>query len=546
MSDLPGGRPASRTLGDLVDEMAAATPNAEALVFRDERLDYACLKARVDDFARALLAVGIQRGDRVALLVTNRTEWVVGAFAAAKIGALIAAINTFSAPRELGWTLEHCGAAALITLDAFRGRRFLETLLYFCPELDGSIPGALKAKRLPTLRTVVAVRGPALTGVFSLPEFLAQGASIGVAALSAAQQAVTPKDVCYILYTSGSTAAPKGVTLAHGPLITNGFDIGERMHLGAGDRVWLAVLLFWSFGSANALPAIMTHGGCLVLQESFEAGEALALIERERCSVYYGMGNMARAMLEHENHPGRRLGTMRTGLTIGPPEDIRMTIESLGAEELCNVYGSTETYGNCAVTDARDPLELRLCSQGLPLPGMTLRAVDPVTRRPLPQGEIGELAVSGHITPGYYRASELDAAAFDRDGYFLTGDLGSIGMDGRIRFRGRLKEMIKTGGINVAPLEVEQVLLQHPDIVQAYVVGVPDPSKGEIVAAAVELRAGAVADTASIVAFCRERLASYKVPERIAFRGAAELPRTPTGKIHKPSLVDELAADTVI
>jgi fatty-acyl-CoA synthase len=237
---------------------------------------------------------------------------------------------------------------------------------------------------------------------------------------------------------------------------------------------------------------------------------------------------------------------MRTGLTIGPPEDIRMTMETMGAEELCNVYGSTETYGNCAVTDAGDPLELRLCSQGLPLPGMTIRAVDLVTRRPLPQGQIGELAVSGHVTPGYYMAPELDAEAFDKDGYFLTGDLGSIEADGRIRFRGRLKEMIKTGGVNVAPLEIEQVLLQHPDIVQAFVVGVPDQSKGEIVAAVVELRAWSAADTAAIVALCRERLASYKVPARIAFRAAVELPRTPTGKIHKPSLVDELAANTTI
>jgi fatty-acyl-CoA synthase len=194
--------------------------------------------------------------------------------------------------------------------------------------------------------------------------------------------------------------------------------------------------------------------------------------------------------VEHEDHPGRRLGVMRTGLTIGPPEDIAMTIQALGAEELCNVYGSTETYGNCAVTDAKDPLPLRLHSQGLPLPGMAIRVVDPVTRRSLPEGEIGELAIGGCVTPGYYRAPELDAEAFDRDGYFLTGDLGTIEADGRVRFRGRLKEMIKTGGINVAPLEVEQVLLQHPDIVQAYVVGVPDRSKGEIVAAAVELRGG--------------------------------------------------------
>jgi fatty-acyl-CoA synthase len=389
------------------------------------------------------------------------------------------------------------------------------------------------------LRAVIALDGRPPTGVFSLQQFLARAESVDAAALAAAQRAVAASDICYILYTSGSTAAPKGVTLAHGPLIANGFDIGERQHLRAADRLWLAVPLFWSFGSANALPAIMTHGGCLVLQEIFEAGEALALIERERCSVYYGMGNMARALLEHENHPKRRLGAMRTGLTIGPPEDIAMTIEALGAGELCNVYGSTETYGNCAVTDAKDPLPLRLHTQGQPLPGMTIRTVDLLTRRPLPAGEIGELAVRGYVTPGYFRAPELDAEAFDPDGYFLTGDLGSM-EGGRVRFRGRLKEMIKTSGINVAPLEIEQVLLQHPDTVQAHVVGVPDQSKGEIVAAVIELRAGAIPDTASIIDFCRERLARYKVPVRLVIRSAAELPRTPTGKIHKPRLRQEL------
>jgi fatty-acyl-CoA synthase len=174
---------------------------------------------------------------------------------------------------------------------------------------------------------------------------------------------------------------------------------------------------------------------------------------------------------------------------------------------------------------------------------MTIRAVDLVTRRPLPAGEIGELVVRGYVTPGYFETSELDAEAFDRDGYFLTGDLGSIEADGRVRFRGRLKEMIKTGGINVAPLEIEQVLLQHPDTVQAHVVGVPDQSKGEVVAAVIELRAGALADTGSILAFCRERLASYKVPVRLVIRSAAEFPRTPTGKIHKPMLRQELAAE---
>jgi len=542
MSD-PVLRPRSETLGDLLDEMAAATPRSLAVIFRDERFDYAALKVLADGFARALLATGVRRGDRVALLVTNRIEWLVAAFGAAKIGAVSAAISTFSTPRELGWTLEHCGASVLVTLDAFRGRSFLGALSELCPELARSAPSALRSANLPVLHTVVAVQGDPAAGVFSLANFLARGAGVGPAELAAAQRKVRPEDICYILYTSGSTAAPKGVTLAHGPLIANAFDIGERMRLTAADRVWLAVPLFWSFGSANALPALMTHGGSIVLQESFEPGDAIALIERERCTVYYGMPNMARAIRGHPAHPGHRLGAMRTGLTIGPPEDIAMTIESVGAAELCNVYGATETYGNCAVTDAHDPVDQRLHSQGLPLPGMTIRAVDPMTREALPADEVGELVVAGYVTPGYYRAPELDGAAFDQSSGFLTGDLGSIDRGGRVRFRGRLKEMIKTGGINVAPLEVEEVLLQHPDIVQAHVIGVADAAKGEIVAAVVEPRPGAAADAPAIIAFCRDRLASYKVPARLRFYTADQLPRTPTGKIHKPSLAGAFAAE---
>lgn len=192
------------------------------------------------------------------------------------------------------------------------------------------------------------------------------------------------------------------------------------------------------------------------------------------------------------------------------------------------------------MTDAHDPLPLRLTTQGLPLPGMEIRVVNPETRVPLAHGEAGELCVRGYVTPGYLRAPEATAQAFDADGYFLTGDLGTVGEDGRVRFRGRLKEMIKTGGINVAPLEVEATLLQHPDVAQAFVVGVPDRDKGELVVAALELRAGATADAAAITAFCRERLASYKVPARLAFKKADEFPRTPTGKIHKPGLKRDL------
>jgi fatty-acyl-CoA synthase len=363
---------------------------------------------------------------------------------------------------------------------------------------------------------------------------------VRAAALAAMQAAVAPGDVCFILYTSGSTATPKGVLLAHDGVIANGYAIGERQRLTGADRVWLAVPLFWSFGSANALPALFTHGGALVLQESFEPGEALALMDEERCSVYYGMANMARAILEHPDRPRRALAAMRTGLTIGLPEDIAMTMDAVNARRLCNVYGATETYGNCAVTDADDPLERRLTTQGLPLPGMEIRVVEPGSGRPLPANEVGELRVRGWVTPGYYRDAAQTRAAFDADGFFVTGDLGLLDADGRVRFRGRLKEMIKTGGINVAPLEVEGVLLAHPAVKQAYVVGLTDRSKGEVAAAAVELHEGASATAEALTAFCRERLAGYKVPACIVFRKADEFPRTATGKVQKPRLREEL------
>jgi len=533
-------RPRSRTLGGLLDEIAGARPRAEAVVYRGERLTYGQLQARVDALARALLALGVRHGDRVALLLPNRPEWLIGAFAAAKAGAITVAISTFSTPREIAWTLEHAQPRVVVTLEAFRGREYLSAIHAVCPELASAAPGALRSPRLPELRAVVSIDERRHDGVIPWARLLEDTPTVNATALAVTQAAVSPTDVALVLYTSGSTATPKGVTLAHGGVVANGFDIGERMHLTERDRVWLAVPLFWSFGSANALPAVLSHGGGFVLQDSFEPGEALALLDDERCSVYYGMANMARAILEHPDRPRRALAAMRTGLTIGLPEDMEMTMEAVNARELCNVYGATETYGNCAVTDAHDSRELRLTTQGRPLPGMEMYVVDPATGTALPPGEVGEFRVKGYLTPGYYREPEQTRAAFDAEGAFITGDLGVVREDGRVSFRGRLKELIKTGGANVAPLEVEAVLLSHPAVQQAYVVGAADRARGEVGVAAVELRPGASATAEALTAFCRERLASYKVPARIVFRTAEQFPRTATGKVQKPRLREEL------
>jgi len=519
-------QPRSRTLPDLLDEITARDPAREFIVAGPERLSYGETRGRARQLAKGLRRLGVKRGDKVALLMSNRPEWLLVDFAVTMLGATLVPISTWSRARELAYVLDHCDATTLITLERFGGQDYLAMLA----ELGG--PGS---QHLPTLGRVVTLGG-------ELGALRDLGATVDDAELDAAQRAVTPDDVACILYTSGTTSTPKGVQLQHRGLVENMWNIGERQHLTADDRMWMGISLFWSFGCANALLAVMTHGGTIVLQESLDAGAALALIERERCTVYYGTPNIALALTEHPDRARRDLSSLRTGAAIGPPPAMRMVME-LGAREICNVYGLTECYGNCTVTDAHDPAAVRCATVGYPLPGMELRIVHRETRRPLPAGEVGEILVRGYLTPGYYKDPEKNAAAFDRDGFLLTGDLGAIGNDGRLQFRGRIKEMVKTGGINVAPLEIEEVLLGHPAVEQAYVVGLPDPRKDEILAAVVVLRDGADAGPDTLRAFCKNALAAFKVPQEFRLLRRDELPVTATGKVQKFRLAEMLARE---
>ena len=520
--------PAGRTLPDLLDELATRQPDHELIVGGGERLSYAETRARARRLARGFHGLGVGRGDMVALLMNNRPEWLLVDFAVTMLGATLVPISTWSRPRELEYVLNHCQAATLVTIPGFGGQDYLHSL-------------AQAAGRLPHLERIVVAGGTPSSAAIALDSLMAGSEGSGEADIDATRRAVTPADVAYILYTSGTTSTPKGVQLCHGHLIENTWNIGERQHLTPADRMWMGISLFWSFGCANALLAVMTHGGAIVLQEHLEPGAALALIERERCTVYYGTPNIALALSEHPDRPRRDLSSLRTGAAIGPPAAMQMVMD-LGVKEICNVYGLTECYGNCTVTDAHDAAEVRLITVGYPLPGMEIRVVDRETRRPLPEGEIGEILVRGLLTPGYYRDPERNAESFDAEGFLLTGDLGFVGSDGRLRFRGRIKEMVKTGGINVAPLEVEEVLLGHPTVEQAYVVGIPDPRKEEILIAVVVAKPGQVAEPDALRAHCKEALATYKIPQEIHVVTREDLPLTGTGKVQKFRLAEKLAS----
>src|SRR5881296_1009301 len=521
--------PRSRTLPDLLDEMAARYPDREAVVAGDARLTYPQYRARVHEVAKGLHRLGVRPGEKVALLMGNRLEWLLTDFAVALLGATLVPVSTWSRPRELDYLLRHADATTLITVDRFLGQDYLAMLA----EIGAG------TRRLPVLRHLVCLSPERHRGLTAFGDLAELGAAVPDREIDALQQAVKPTDIPYILYTSGTTSTPKGVPLAHAGLIENMFNIGERQRLDERDRLWMGISLFWGFGCENALLAVMTHGGCVVLQEQFEAGEALALIERERCSVYYGTPNIALALWEHPDRAHRDLRSLRTGAAIGSPQAMR-TVMEVGAREICNVYGLTECYGNCAVTDAHDTVDVRLHTVGRPLPGMDVRVVDPETRRELSVGDVGEIVIRGYMTPGYYKDPQKNAEAFDADGFFRSGDFGTFDEEGRLRFRGRLKEMVMTGGINVAPLEVEEVLASHPVVEQVYVIGLPDPRREEVLAAVVVLKEGGDVSTEALRLFCRERLAAFKVPHLFRFAKRAELPVTATGKVQKVKLRDLL------
>ncbi len=534
--------PRSRTLPDLLDEMAARYPDREAIICGDRRLTYAQFRDRARQLAKGLLRLGVRRGDKVALLMGNRAEWLLADFAVASLGATLVALSTWSTARELEYVLRHADASTLITVDRFLRSDYMAMLAAICPELPRAPAGSVHCERLPDLRRVVCLGGQDYPGTSRFRDLWELGGEVADAELEALRGQVDPSDIAYILYTSGTTATPKGVQLQHYALIENMFHIGERQRLSQADRLWLAVSLFWGLGCENALFALMTHGGCIVLQEHFEPGEALHLMEREACTVYYGTPNMTAALLEHPDRGRHSLRALRTGATIGPPRAIQMAID-LGATQICNVYGLTECYGNCSLTDAEDPVEARLHTIGRPLPGMEIVIADPATRRPLPPGQVGEICIRGYITPGYYKDPEKNAAAFDAEGYLLSGDLGTFDEAGRLRFRGRLKDMVKTGGMNVSPLEVEEVLLAHPKVDQAHVVGVPDIRRGEALAAVIVPREDAPPSPDELREFCRGQLAAFKMPQHFVFRQRAGLPLTATGKVQKVKLREELVQE---
>lgn len=531
MTATPRLDPLHATLGEALDRAVDAHPAGTAVLFKDDSLSYAELRGRADRLAAGLLRAGLRPGEHLAVWLPSGLEWVVLELAAARLGLVVVPISTRYKLSEVEYILRHSDAVALVLADRFLKIDFLQML----DRLAGGRfvgPGLVG---LPRLRRVIVNGERVPPGAVSLDELDREPLA------PEGRPLVRPQDPLLILYTSGTTGFPKGAMLSHRNAVWNAYQMAARMRLTPRDRVLLMPPLFHVFGCVNGVVAALSHGASVVVQELFEPGEALSLLERHACTAVYGTATMFHMLLEHPAVDTTRRPALRTGM-IGsmpvPDRVMRGIVERLGAREICNSYGQTEASVSL-LTRAGDGLEALLRGVGPPIPEVDVRVVDPRTGAAVGPGEDGELCVRGpHVMLGYYQMPEKTAEAVDTDGWVHSGDVGREVGGGLYRITGRIKDMYITGGLKVYPSEVENVLDQHPAVFAAAIVGVPDERLGEVGHAFVRLRSGERAEPRELARFVRERLADYKVPRGVTF--VDEFPTTANGKVQKYKLREQI------
>jgi fatty-acyl-CoA synthase len=526
-----------RTLPRLLDAAARLHAARPALVTLEERWSYADLEERVDRLARSLVAMGVGKGSRVGLLMENAPDWVALAFAATGVGALLVPISTFAKRDDLAYQLRHADVAALFLSARFLANDYLDMLRAVAPEIEAA--GAVHSEALPALRRVV-VRGTETlpAGCQAWDAFEQAGAGVPLEVVRALRSEIDPEDDCYLLYTSGTTARPKGALHVHDAVARNGWRIGDYQGLDERDVVWFYYPLFFSAGCINVMLGTLSHGAALILQPSFEPALALQLIEREKATAWHLWPHTLKELTQHPDWSERDHSRLHKGtgpydaLQGGPPEDGMRGV---------NMYGMTETCTASTCTRADDPLPIRLTTQGRVMPDNELRIIDVASGAPAKEGEPGEICVKGPaLMRRYYKVDP--ATTFDDEGFFHTGDLGHIDPDGRLRFGQRIKDTIKTGGINVAPAEIESRLVTLDGVVAAYAFPLPSQDRGEVVGAALVVDPEREPDEVAILAHCKEFLSGYKRPEGLLVLYEAQVPMTGSGKVQKVLLRERLLA----
>lgn len=535
------------TLGQILDRTISQYPDNDAVVYydRDFRLTYREFGELVDRLAKGLMALGVQKGEKVAVWATNVPYWVALQFATAKIGAILITVNTLYKIAELAYLVGQSECENIFIIDGYRDTDYVQTVYELVPELKTQQRGYLKSAKFPHLKRVLFLGHEKHRGMYSLFELLSLDNMVSDEEYRARQAELDPHDVVNMQYTSGTTGFPKGVMLTHYNVGNNGYWIGANQNLGPSDRVCLPVPLFHCFGCVLGVLAAVNHCSTMVFVESFDPVMVMASIEAERCTAAYGVPTMFIAMLQHKLFPKFDFSTLRTGIMAGSPCPItamEAVMDKMNMKEITICYGLTEASPVMAQTTVHDSVQKRVETVGKAMPEIELSIQDPETRKPLPTGVIGEVCCRGYnIMKGYYNMPEATAEVIDADGWLHSGDLGKLDEDEYLHITGRHKDMIIRGGENVYPREVEEFIYKMDGIQDVQVVGVASKKYGEEVGAFIILKKGYSFSEEDVRDFCRGQISRYKIPKYIVFTD--HFPLTASGKIQKFKL-REIASET--
>lgn len=534
------------TVSGLLAETVKRHRQRPAVVFREQgiRWTWQEFSNAVDAMAAGLHTLGLGRGDRIGIWSPNRVEWLVTQFATARLGLVLVNVNPAYRLAELEYALNKVGCKAIIASEAFKTSRYLEMIQTLAPELQHSVPGALQAAKLPSLRWVIRMEDVRTPGMLTYRDLLERGAGITLPELNAVTAQLDRYDPINIQFTSGTTGAPKGATLTHRNIVNNGRYIAAAMRFTEQDSLCIPVPLYHCFGMVLAVLACVSTGACMVFPgEAFDPAATMAAVSEERCTALHGVPTMFIAQLDHPEFPKYDFSSLRTGIMAGAPcpiEVMKRVVADMHMNEVTIAYGMTETSPVSFQSAIDDPLDKRVSTVGRVQPHLECKVVD-VDGNVVPVGETGELCTRGYSVMLGYWDDDARTQESIRDGWMHTGDLATIDADGYCNIVGRIKDMLIRGGENIYPREIEEFLFRHPKVQAAQVFGVPDAKYGEEVCAWIVLKPGQDATEDEIRDFCRDQIAHYKIPRYIRF--VTEMPMTITGKVQKFVMRDMMSKE---
>lgn len=526
------------TIGDMFDQIVERYPDNEALVVRHQNLRYTYrqLQQQVNHCARALMAIGVQKGERIGIWSPNNAEWAITQFATSKIGAILVNINPSYRIHELAYALKQSGCSVLVLAPQFKTSNYTQIMDELTPELRDCQPGQLRAAELPDLRAVIRLGTEPTAGMWTWPDLLAMADQITEAELAERQRHQEFDNPINIQYTSGTTGYPKGATLSHHNILNNGYFVAEIMKFTDQDRLVIPVPLYHCFGMVMGNLGCMTHGATMIYSgEGFDPKMVLEAIQAERATAVYGVPTMFIAELDQPEFAGFDLSSLRTGIMAGSPcpvEVMKKVNTLMNMREVEIAYGMTETSPVSFQTRADAPMDKRVSTVGQVHPHQEVKIVEPGGNKIVPIGQPGELCTRGYsVMLGYWNNAEATRTAIDSARWMHTGDLAVMDEEGYVNIVGRIKDMIIRGGENVYPREIEEFLYTCPKISDVQVIGLPDLKYGEEIMAWVKLREGETATSEELRDFCHDKIAHYKIPRYFKFVDA--FPMTVTGKIQK-------------